>query len=74
MSDTAPSIPAVRYPDLAVHLAGLNGNAFVLLAAVTKALRWYGVDEVEIDLFDAEAKAGDYDALLRTCMAWVDVR
>ena len=74
MSDTAPSIPAVRYPDLTVHLAGLNGNAFVLLAAVTKALRWYGVDKAEIDLFAAEARAGDYDALLRTCMAWVDVR
>ena len=71
MTDT---VRPVRYPGLTVHLTGCDGNAFSLMAAVTKALRWYGVDEAEIDLFDVEAKAGDYDALLRTCMTWVDVR
>ena len=73
MSDTAFTIAPVRYPDLNVKLSGRDGNAFVLLAAVANGLRWYGVDQAEIDLFYAEAKAGDYDALLRTCMAWVNV-
>ena len=70
MSDTAP---AIRYPDLTVHLTGRNGNAFVLMGAVADGLRWYGADQVVIDEFYAEATASDYDALLRTCMAWVNV-
>ena len=73
MSDTAPMIPAVRYPDLNVKLSGRDGNAYVLLAAVANGLRWYGVEQAEIDKFYAEAQAGNYDALLRTCMAWVNV-
>ena len=71
MTDT---VRPVRYPGLTVHLTGCDGNAFSLMAAVTDALDWYGVDQAEIAEFCTEAKAGDYDALLRTCMAWVDVR
>jgi len=66
-------VTKVRYPDLTVHLTGCNGNAFSLMAAVSQGLRWYGVDEAEIIEFRTEAMAGDYDALLRTCMAWVNV-
>ena len=73
MSDTVLIIHPVRYPDLNVKLSGLDGNAFVLLAAVTNGLRLYGVNQAEINLFYAEATASDYDALLRTCMAWVNV-
>ena len=71
MTDT---VRPVRYPGLTVHLIGCDGNAFSLMAAVTDALDWYGVDQAEIAEFRTEATAGDYDALLRTCMAWVDVR
>ena len=74
MSDTAPAITAVRYPGLTVHLTGCDGNAFSLMAAVTDALDWYGVDQAEIAEFRTEATAGDDAVMVRTCMAWVDVR
>jgi len=40
---------------------------------VTAALRKAGLKD-EIPEFTAEAMSGDYDALLRTCMRWVDVQ
>lgn len=49
-----------------LSLAGLNGNAFVLLGAfqrVAKQARWTD-DEIETVL--SEATSGDYDKLLRT--------
>lgn len=61
------------YPNVHVQLTGLNGNAFVLIGAVRRALRRAGMPATGIEEFTAEASAGDYDALLRTCMRWVDV-
>jgi hypothetical protein len=31
-----------------------------------------GLTQPEIDAFLSEAKAGDYDALLRTCVRWFE--
>lgn len=63
----------VRYPDITVHLAGQDGNAFAILGRVRAALRRRGVAKKEIHTFTEEATAGDYDHLLQTCMRWVDV-
>lgn len=63
----------IRYPDIDVQLSGTDGNAFAIMGAVTRAMRRKGVRSSEIDKFRAECMAGDYDNLLRTCMAWVDV-
>jgi hypothetical protein len=62
------------YPDIEVTLSGIDGNAFSILAAVQRGLRNGGVDQAEVERFYAEATAGDYDALLRTCMKWVTVQ
>ena len=62
-----------KYPDIHVQLSGQDGNAFNLMGIVNRALRKADVPQKEIDQFQAEATAGDYDALLRTCMKWVDV-
>ena len=66
MSDT-------KYPEVTVELTGTDGNAFSVLARVSNALKRAGVDKAERDAFYAEATAGDYDALLRTAMRWVNV-
>ena len=63
----------VRHPEITVRLSGGDGNAFGVLGAVQQALRRAGVDEKEIDAFFDEATSGDYDHLLATCMAWVNV-
>jgi hypothetical protein len=56
-----------------VELSGEDGNAFSILGRVAKALRRAGYSSNEVEAFYAEAKAGDYDHLLRVCMAWVEV-
>ena len=68
----APS-NAPKYPEITVQLLGRDGNAFSVLGAVRRALRENGVSPSEIAAFLNEATSGDYDALLRTCMKWVEV-
>ena len=63
----------VKYPEIEVQLTGQDGNAFMILALVTKALKRAGVSAEECEAFYAEATGGDYDNLLRTAMSWVSV-
>ena len=63
----------VKFPDIHVRLAGKDGNAMVVIAAVTRALRQHKVDDDVIKAFGKEATNGDYDHMLQTCMAWVNV-
>jgi hypothetical protein len=59
--------------DISVTLSGIDGNAFSIMGAVTKAMRRAGVSKEEQDQYFKEATAGDYDQLLATTMDWVDV-
>jgi hypothetical protein len=63
----------IRYPDIHVQLTGHDGNGFAIMGAVTKALRDHGVSLAELNLYREESMSGDYDHLLATAMAWVDV-
>lgn len=63
----------VRHPEIEVELIGSDGNAFAVLGNVKAALKRGGVPQEEIDEFLAEAMSGDYDHLLQTVMAWVEV-
>lgn len=63
----------VKYPDIKVKLGGMDGNAFAILAKVTRSMQRALVSQIEIDSFKTEAMSGDYDHLLQTCMKWVDV-
>jgi len=62
-----------KYPEVRVELSGTDGNAFSILARVSNEMKRAGVDKAERDAFFAEATSGDYDALLRTAMNWVNV-
>lgn len=61
-----------KYPDVSVPLVGEDGNAFMILGRVTRALKSAGVGQAERDEFFNEATSGDYDHLLRTVVAWVN--
>ena len=63
----------VKYPEITVELLGGDGNAFMILGKMQQALRRGGVSQEKIDEFKKEAKSGDYDHLLQTCMEWVEV-
>jgi len=66
--------PKPKYPGVVVQLSGQDGNAFMILGRVRKAMHGYGVPREEIEKFVEEAMDGDYDEMLRTCMRWVQVR
>ena len=61
----------VKYPEIYVPLVGEDGNAYAILARVSKALKRAGVSKEEVAEFHAEATSGDYDHLLRTVISWV---
>lgn len=71
MSDD-PTTP--RYPDLAVQLTGIDGNAFQVLGTCKLAMLEAGLSNEDVREFMDQACAGDYDHLLRVCAAWFDVR
>ena len=62
-----------KYPDIEVQLVGQDGNAFAIMASVTRGLRDAGISKEEIELYQKESMSGDYDNLLRTAMNWVTV-
>jgi hypothetical protein len=64
---------SVKYPEIKVKLIGENGNAFVLIGKVKNALLQAKVPRDEVLEFAKEAMAGDYDHVLQTIMAWVEV-
>jgi hypothetical protein len=64
----------VRYPHIHVQLTGQDGNAYAILGAVRRALVQAGVPRDEVAAFIREATSRDYNHLLATAMATVDVQ
>jgi len=56
-----------------VKLIDTNGNAFVIIGRVRKALLKAGADKEYVDKYLQKAMAGDYDNLLCVSMEYVDV-
>lgn len=67
-------IGSVKHPEVEVTLLGQDGNGFGIVCKVKMALKRAGVPVEEQDEFFDEATSGDYNHLLQTTMAWVDVR
>lgn len=59
--------------DVTVKLIGENGNAFVILGKVQRALQKAGYPKEFIDNYISEATSGDYDHLLQVTMDYVEV-
>ena len=62
-----------KYPYVTVSLSDTDGNGFLIMAAVVRALRLAGVSDDEIAAFRKQATSGNYDHLIQTCMDWVNV-
>lgn len=62
-----------KFPNVTVQLTGEDGNAFFIAARVRQALTRAGHREEAAEFF-GEALSGDYDHLLQTAMAYVDVQ
>ncbi len=55
-----------------VKMVGEDGNAFMIMGRVTRALRRAGHEDL-INEYRKEAMSGDYDNLLRVTMKYVKV-
>ena len=64
----------VKYPQIKVKLIGTNGNTFALISKVRQAMKRAGIPQEEISAVVEEAMSGDYDHVLQTLMAAVDVQ
>jgi hypothetical protein len=62
-----------KYPDVEVDIYSIDGNAFSIMGAVTKAMRRAGIPKEEQDAYFKEATSGDYDHLLATTAKWVSI-
>lgn len=62
----------IKFPKVEVNLVGEDGNAFSILARVTKAMRQAGIDKESIDAYREEATSGDYNHLLQVTMKTVN--
>jgi hypothetical protein len=56
-----------------VELSNCDGNAFLILGKVRKAMKKQGVPQEKIDEFTKEATSGNYDHLLQTAMKYCKV-
>jgi hypothetical protein len=56
-----------------VTLIGEDGNAFIIIGKVSKALKKAGYGQDYIDQYTYEATSGDYNHLLATTMKYVEV-
>jgi hypothetical protein len=67
---------APKYPNVIVEmdLDGPDGNAFAIMAKVSKALRNAGATKEEISQYTMDSMSGDYDNLLAAADRWVDFR
>lgn len=56
-----------------LKLVGQDGNAFIILGLARRAAKKANWPDERWEEFDAKAKSGDYDNLLRVCMEYFDV-
>jgi hypothetical protein len=62
---------APRFPSVKIKLAGQPTGKLPIVIRTTAALRKAGIAEREIDLYQKEALAGDFDNCLAVTLAWV---
>lgn len=62
-----------KYPEIIVQLSGNDGNAFSIMGNCRRTARDAGMDMEEFEIFIEEAKSGDYDHLIQTCMKWFTI-
>lgn len=60
-------------PKPKIKLVGEDGNAFAILGRCRRSLQKAGATNEQIQEFLDEAKTGDYDHLLQTCIKWFDM-
>lgn len=63
-----------KYPNVTVtmDIDGPDGNAFAIMAAVSKAIKKAGATPEEVSQYTMDSMSGDYENLLATADKWVN--
>jgi len=69
----AVTITTCKYPDIVVHLIGATGDMWSVVGQVRRAMMNANVPDDTIAVFVREATAGNYNHMIRVCMAWVNI-
>jgi len=56
-----------------LNLATIDGNAFMIMGAASKALKLAGFHKEHIAKYKREATSGDYDNLIQVTMEYCEV-
>ena len=67
-----PEMSPVGKPKPKCKLVGIDGNAFMIMGAITSCLKKNGYTKEEISQYRELAMSSDYDNLLQESMKWVD--
>jgi len=62
-----------KYKHIEIDLSGVDGNAFMILASVSRQAKKQGLSKDEWAEIRKEATSGDYNHLLITIMKYFDV-
>lgn len=62
---------AVKF-DVTVPLTSIDGNAFSIMGAVSKAIKKAGATPEQVKEYMDDSMSGDYNHLLRVAMKWVN--
>lgn len=63
----------IKLPHVHVRMVGEDGNCFAILGRVSNAMKRANIGRAQREAFLEEATSGDYNHLLATVMAWVNV-
>jgi hypothetical protein len=68
-----PNANTPKYPDIIItmDLEGQDGNAFVIMGAVSKRLKMAGATKEEISQYTMDSMSGDYENLIAVQSKWV---
>jgi hypothetical protein len=64
----------IKCPTVYVDLWEVDGNAYAIMATVTKEMQREGISQEMQDAYFKEARSGDYDHLLATTAEWVNIQ
>lgn len=62
-----------EFKHVRVNLWGVDGNAFIVMGVVKKALQAAGCSHLKVSFFLSQCMAGDYENLLAVCNDWVSL-
>jgi hypothetical protein len=61
------------YKHVEVNMRGVNGNVFMILGTVKRALQKAKADPYHVEVFMHRAMSGNYEHALSTCSKWVTI-